>query len=212
MIILHTFISESRHEYFLEKYLKTFPEDFRKDILKYRRWEDAQLSLLGRVLLQLGLKFHYLINDAEILRSADNKPYLKDSHLHFNISHSKELVVCAIAEFPIGIDIEFIDPKINYLDFQYQMTEQEFLKIDCSEDRINAFFSYWTQKEAVMKAHGGGMMIPLDSFEIINGECEIDSIKFFTKDIFIDKNYQSSIASYDKTLKNVVPHFLIPKV
>lgn len=212
MVILHTLINESKHQYLLDRYLNTFPEDFRKDILKYRRWQDAQLSLLGRVLLQIGLQLHYQIDDAEIMRSADNKPYLKGRHHHFNISHSKELVACAIAEFPIGIDVEFIDHKINYQDFQFQMTEGEFDKIDRSKDQIGDFFSYWTQKESVMKAHGGGMMIPLNSFEIVNDECEIECKKFFTKSIFIDENYQTCIASSDKSIKNVVPFFMSPKV
>ncbi len=212
MVILYTFISEERHQYILDRYINYFSEDFQQDILKYRRWQDAQLSLLGRVLLQKGLKSYYHIDEVCVERSPDHKPYLKDLPLHFNISHSKDLVVCAIAEFPIGIDVEFIDRKINYLDFQFQMTAHEFLKIDRSQNQIGDFFSYWTQKESVMKAHGGGMMIPLDSFEIVNNECEIDSKKFFTKDIFIDENYQSCIASDDKNIKNITPFFVIPKI
>ncbi|REC59952.1 4-phosphopantetheinyl transferase [Chryseobacterium pennae] len=212
MVILYTFISEEKHRYFLDRYLNSFPEDFKQDILKYRRWQDAQLSLLGRVLLYQGLKSRYHVDEVYIERTPDNKPYLKGQPLHFNISHSKELVVCAIAEFPIGIDVEFIDPKINYLDFQFQMTEQEFLKIDRSEDQIGDFFSYWTRKESVMKAHGGGMMIPLDSFEIVNDECVIESKKFFTKNISIDESYQSCIASDNKNLKNVVPFFIASEI
>lgn len=212
MVILYTFISEEKHQYFLDRYLSSFPESFRQDILKYRRWQDAQLSLLGRILLQVGLKSHYQIDEVQIMRSPDNKPYLKDQHLHFNISHSKEIVVCAIAEFPLGIDIEFIDHKINYLDFKFQMTGTEFHKIERSEDQIGDFFSYWTQKESVMKAHGGGMMIPLDSFEIVNDECEIECKKFFTRGIFIDENYQTCIASSDKNIKNVVPFLVTPKI
>lgn len=212
MVILYTFISEEKHQYILNRYINYFSEDFQQDILKYRRWQDAQLSLLGRVLLQKGLKSYYHIDEVCVERSPDHKPYLKDLPLHFNISHSKELVVCAIAEFPIGIDVEFIDRKINYLDFQFQMTAHEFLKIDRSQNQIGDFFSYWTQKESVMKAHGGGMMIPLDSFEIVNNECEIDSKKFFTKDIFIDENYQSCIASDDKNIKNITPFFVIPEI
>ncbi|BAP29567.1 4'-phosphopantetheinyl transferase [Chryseobacterium sp. StRB126] len=212
MVILYTFISEEKHQYFLDRYLNSFPEEFRQNILKYRRWQDAQLSLLGRVLLQVGLKSHFHIDEAQIMRSPDNKPYLKDQHVHFNISHSKELVVCAIAEFPIGIDVEFIDHTINYRDFQFQMTEGEFHKIDRSEAQIGDFFSYWTHKESVMKAHGGGMMIPLDSFEIVNDECEIECKKFFTKEIFIDENYQTCIASEDKNIKNIIPFLMAVEI
>ncbi|MGE8556347.1 MAG: 4'-phosphopantetheinyl transferase family protein [Chryseobacterium jejuense] len=212
MVILYTFISEEKHQYFLDQYLNSFPESFRQDILKYRRWQDAQLSLLGRVLLQLGLKSHYHIDEVQIIRSPDNKPYLKDHPLHFNISHSKELVVCAIGEFPIGIDVEFIDDKINYLDFQFQMTRHEFDKIERSKDQIRDFFLYWTQKESVMKAHGGGMVIPLDSFEIVNDECEIECKKFFTKEIFIDENYQICIASDEKIIKNWAPFLVTSEI
>ncbi|WP_347217415.1 4'-phosphopantetheinyl transferase superfamily protein [Chryseobacterium sp.] len=212
MVILYTFINESKHQDLLDRYLSSFPEDFQQGILKYRRWQDAQLSLLGRVLLQLGLKSYYHVDDAQILRSDDHKPYLKDQDLHFNISHSKELVACVIAEFPIGIDVEFIDHTLHYQDFQFQMTKSEFDKIEGSEDQIGDFFSYWTRKESVMKAHGGGMMIPLDSFEILNNECKIDSKKFFTKDFFINENYQSCIASCSENIKNVVPFFISPEI
>lgn len=53
-----------------------------------------------------------------------------------------------------------------------------------------------------MKTHGGGIVILLDSFEIVNNECEINSRKFFIKDIFIDGSYQICIASGHKNLKN----------
>lgn len=208
MIILHTLIREEGHQDLLDLYMPTFSEDFRQDILKYRRWQDAQLSLLGRVLLRHGLRSHFKIKDMKIARLPNNKPYLEGSKLHFNISHSKDLVVCAIAEFPIGIDVEFIDEKINHLDFQFQMTENEFHEINHSEDKIKDFFRYWTGKESVMKAHGGGMMIPLDSFEIVNNECMIDGKKFFTKEIFMDENYQTCIASSDILIQNVVPDFV----
>ncbi|MGU3374549.1 4'-phosphopantetheinyl transferase family protein [Chryseobacterium sp. M5A1_1a] len=208
MIILYTFINEEKHQSLLDKYVTTFSKDFERDILKYKRWQDAQLSLLGRVLLQHGLNTYYSIYDTQIEHLPNKKPYLKGHNLHFNISHSKDLVVCIIADFPVGIDVEFINDKINYLDFQFQMTPGEFQEIHHSEDKIKSFFVYWTRKEAVMKAHGGGMMIPLDSFEIVNNECIIDNEKFSTMEIFIDDNYQSCIASGENNLQNVIPHFV----
>ncbi|MCQ9634350.1 4'-phosphopantetheinyl transferase superfamily protein [Chryseobacterium sp. WG23] len=202
MIILYSFIDENRHKFLIDRYLNAFPEDFKKDILKYRRWQDAQLSLLGRVLLEHGLNAHYGIRGAEIGRLSNNKPFLKGHTVHFNISHSKNLVACAIADYPIGIDIEFSDDSINYLDFQFQMTAGEFEEIHQSEDQINSFFTYWTKKEAVLKAEGSGMMIPLDSFEILNNECLIEGKKFFTKEFFIDKRYHCCIASEEFTVVN----------
>ncbi|MDV7696674.1 4'-phosphopantetheinyl transferase superfamily protein [Chryseobacterium soli] len=201
MIILYAFIHEEKHQDLLDTYLPVFSGKFREDILKYRRWQDAQLSLLGKVLLEHGLKVYYDIKDAEIDLLENKKPILKGHDIHFNISHSKDLVVCAIAEAPIGIDVEFLDPQINYLDFKSQMTSDEFHRIHHSDSKIKSFFTYWTSKEAILKAHGDGMMIPLESFEITGNECSIDNEKFYVKELFIDKKYQSCIASADINIK-----------
>ncbi|WP_300691680.1 4'-phosphopantetheinyl transferase superfamily protein [Chryseobacterium sp.] len=205
MVILSAFISEEKHQSVLDRYLHLFSEDFRKDIMKYRRWQDAQLSLLGRVLLQYGLQTYYNISQVETGILPNKKPYLKNSDLHFNISHSKDIVTCIIAEFPIGIDIEFTNPEINYMDFKFQMTEAEFQEIYETEDKVKGFFTYWTRKEAVIKAHGSGMMLPLESFEIVNDECVIDGEKFFTREIFIHESYHSYIASPDIHIKKTIP-------
>ncbi|PWN68632.1 4-phosphopantetheinyl transferase [Chryseobacterium phosphatilyticum] len=212
MIVLHTLINEERHQAILDQYLDTFSEDFRSHILNYRRWQDAQLSLSGRILLQHGLKTYFHISEPDIRVSPNKKPYLRGNPVYFNISHSRDRVVCAIAEFPIGIDIEFLDRTINYYDFQFQMTKGEFEQIEHAEDKIKSFFNYWTRKEAVIKAHGDGMMIPLDTFEILNDECTIMEKNFFIKDLFLDENYQCCIASDDKNIKNVVPFFVPVKV
>ncbi|RXM38554.1 4-phosphopantetheinyl transferase [Chryseobacterium sp. CH21] len=205
MIILYTFIHEEKHQSILDRYLPMFSQEVKQDIQRYRRWQDAQLSLLGKVLLQYGLKNYYNISEAEIGILPNKKPYLKGYDLHFNISHSKDLVVCAIAEYPLGIDVEFNDPKVSYLDFTFQMTTSEFQEIHESEDKIKSFFTYWTRKEAIIKAHGAGMMLPLDSFEIIKDECVIEGERFFTKEIFIHEAYHSYIASSHQNIKDSIP-------
>lgn len=201
MIILYTFINEEKHQDLLHKYIHVFSEKFREDILEYRRWQDAQLSLLGKVLLEHGLRVYYNLQDVEIDVLANKKPLLKGHDIHFNISHSKDLVVCAIAEAPIGIDVEFLDPQINYLDFKPQMTPNEFHRIHSSDSKIKSFFTYWTSKEAVLKAHGDGLIIPLESFEITENECSIENEKFYVKELSIDEKYQSCIASADRNTK-----------
>ncbi|MEI3790604.1 MULTISPECIES: 4'-phosphopantetheinyl transferase family protein [unclassified Chryseobacterium] len=192
---MYTFIDEQKHQYLLHKYSKICTEEFNAKILKYRRWQDAQLSLLGRVLLQYGLENHFDIKDYEIDRTTNYKPFLKNQDLHFNISHAGNIVVCGISKFSIGIDIEYIDPKISYNDFKSQITINEFNKMHFSGDKARSFFTYWTEKEAVIKAHGKGLLIPLQSFEVFQGQTLIDKEKFYLKEIFIHQEYQCCIAS-----------------
>lgn len=195
MIVLYTFIDEQKHQYLLHKYSKICTEEFNAKILKYRRWQDAQLSLLGRILLKYGLNQYFNIHDFEIGRTSNHKPFIKNQKVHFNISHAGNLVVCGISKSIIGVDIEYVDPKINYNDFKSQMTPDEFNKIHLSEDKVRSFFTYWTEKEAVIKAHGKGLLIPLQSFEVFQGQTLIDKEKFYLKETFIHKEYQCCIAS-----------------
>lgn len=202
MIILYAFIEEENHQDLLNRYLDISTREFKEKILKYRRWEDAQLSLLGRILLKHGLNTFYDIKNFEICYHSDKKPFLEGNNIYFNISHTSSLVTCIIADFPIGIDVEFLDKKIDYLDFQPQMTFNEFYRIGNSKNIVQSFFSYWTEKEAVIKAHGKGLLIPLKSFEISNNECIIENEKFYLKEIFIDKNYQCCIAANSDKIKH----------
>lgn len=200
MIVLYTFINEQKHQYLLDKYSKICTEEFNAKILKYRRWQDAQLSLLGRLLLKYGLNQYFNMHDFEIDYTSNHKPFLKNQDVHFNISHAGNLVVCGISKSPIGIDIEYIDPKIKYTEFKSQMTQNEFNKIHLSEDKVRSFFTYWTEKEAVIKAHGKGLLIPLQSFEVFQNQTIIEKQKFYLKETFIHIEYQFCIAS-DKDIR-----------
>lgn len=195
MVVLYAFIEEEKHQYLLDKYSKICTEEFNTKILKYIRWQDAQLSLLGRVLLQYGLEKYFNIKDYEIDKTSNHKPFLKKQEEHFNISHAGNLVICGISKLRIGIDIEYIDPKINYLEFKSQMTHNEFNKIQSSKDTIRSFFSYWTEKEAILKAHGKGLLTSLESFEVFQGQALIEHEKFYLREVFIHQEYKCCIAS-----------------
>lgn len=204
MVILYTFIDKEKHQYLLNKYSSIWSENFDTKILKYRRWQDAQSSMLGRILLQYGLNKYFGINDYEIDHTTNHKPFLKNLEVCFNISHAGNLVICGISKLPIGVDIEYIDHKINFIDFKSQMTSNEFHKIQNSADKIKSFFVYWTEKEAAIKAHGKGLLIPLKSFEIFQNQTMIENEKFYLKEIFIHEEYQCCVASInDIQLENL---------
>lgn len=70
---------------------------------------------------------------------------------------------------PIGVDIERIRAFDDYLDVaRTNFTDVEFqwLNRQTSSERLAAFYSCWTRKEAVVKADGIGIGYGLDRFEI----------------------------------------------
>lgn len=201
--IYHISISEEKHELLLQKFLSSFPLDFQQKIRSYRRWQDAQLSLLGRLLLNHGIQKNTQLKkvQSKMLFNKYNKPYFEDKEINFNISHSGEIVVCAISETDtIGVDIEIMN-EININDFKFQMTANEWSTIVRATDQQMAFYNYWTQKEAVIKAHGKGLSIPLKSFEVIANTTVIETETFYTLKVDIEENYLCSVAS-EKQLLN----------
>ena len=96
------------------------------------------------------------------------KPYAKDLAVEFNISHSGNMVVCAVDDKPIGIDIEQIRPidltvakrictdeELLYL-FGHTPTDEDFTYTTDTEILIR-FFELWTAKEAYVKCIGEGV-------------------------------------------------------
>lgn len=97
------------------------------------------------------------------------KPFLVNfSNIHYNISHTKGLIVCAISDDLIGIDVERIR-NFNKRIPQRFFTKTEYDYIFYKEkDENRRFFEVWTRKEAYVKWLGKGMEIPFDSFDVIN--------------------------------------------
>lgn len=197
--ILYSYISEENHEFLLKELLPEFSADFQNKLSKYRRWQDAQLSLLGRILLGEGLNnINIPFREDNVRYNNYNKPYFKEGKVKFNISHSGNIVVCAIAKScEIGVDIEMLH-NLCIKDFKSQMTEVEWERIVSSSNPKNFFFKYWTQKEAVIKAHGMGLSLPLDSFEIMDNKTIIGEESFFLKEIQLDNKYICHVAFKDK--------------
>ncbi|MEM6685369.1 MAG: 4'-phosphopantetheinyl transferase superfamily protein [Bacteroidota bacterium] len=201
--IYYAFISEKNHGLLLQKFLSNFPLDFQQKILSYRRWQDAQLSLLGRLLLSQGVLKNSQLKtvNSKILFNEYNKPYFEGKEINFNISHSGEIVVCAISETDtIGVDIEIIN-EININDFKSQMTTSEWNSVVYATDQQVAFYNYWTQKEAVVKTHGKGLSIPLQSFEINDNTTTIEAETFYTYEVDLEENYLCYVA-YKQQIEN----------
>ncbi|REG91603.1 4'-phosphopantetheinyl transferase family protein [Flavobacterium aquicola] len=194
--IYYAFISENNHEKLMQEFLLRFPIDFQNKIKSYQRWEDAQLSLLGRILLYRGTdNFNGTYKETSVKYTKYKKPYFGEDKVCFNISHSGEIVVCAVTNVcDIGIDIE-LQRDIQIQDFQSEMTEGEWIKISTSFNKKGSFYNYWTQKEAVIKGGGKGLSVPLKSFEISKNIAIVENKKFFLKEIKLDSKYKCHIAT-----------------
>lgn len=79
--------------------------------------------------------------------------------LHFNLSHTRGLLVLAVAGSPVGVDVEAHQPRdIQALSQRFfSADEQQALSRIAHPWRLACFYRLWTLKEAWVKASGIGI-------------------------------------------------------
>jgi 4'-phosphopantetheinyl transferase len=97
----------------------------------------------------------------------------------FNLSHCRGMVAVAIAQgIEIGVDVESLArndfDEAAIAQSTFHATEREWLRrIDDGARRKAAFLSLWTAKEALIKAVGDGLSMPLDGFAV-----DLDRVRY----------------------------------
>lgn len=107
--------------------------------------------------------------DILFTKNAFGKPMLASASLEFNLSHTGNCAVLAIANRPVGVDIEFVSRSVDVLELaQRFFAEEEYQALlrHSPEEQKLLFFRIWTRKEALIKAIGKGLSQNLNSFVV----------------------------------------------
>jgi 4'-phosphopantetheinyl transferase len=137
---------------------------------------DRQRFIAARGILRSILS-RYIPIDPGRLRFNYNqygKPFLAPGFssypLNFNLSHSESVVLYAITRnMEIGVDLEHVRSDVEYEEIAKHFFSVNEVSILCAiptEKKPKAFYNCWTRKEAYIKAHGEGLSLPLDSFDV----------------------------------------------
>jgi len=132
--------------------------------------------LTGRLLLKKFLAQHLNCAPAAVrfVKNDYGKLFLtpelerKDAPLHFNLTHSGQMIVVAFTPYAeVGVDVEeTTKDHLNLMPSVYQPHEIEWVDGKPTAEQQRAFYLLWTRKEAYMKARGMGMSIPPLSFTV----------------------------------------------
>jgi 4'-phosphopantetheinyl transferase len=152
------------------------PEDEQTRFHRYKRPLDAHQFLVGRLLLRGWLEQTTGVSAAAWrLREGDRgRPEIADppSPYTFNLAHSGGMVACGLAvsdegyspECGIGIDLEDLQRRPMTRD----LARRFCAPIECAdidqqppEFQTARFLTYWTLKEAYLKARGLGIAVHL---------------------------------------------------
>lgn len=136
----------------------------------YRQEIDRRRFLTGRVLAKtvvggfLGLAPRAVRFDATCDDCGKPHGRPRIAGASFSISHSGDRIGLALTtDTPIGLDVETTTRHADgsLISYALNETEQSDLTGLADDERTLAFFRYWTRKEALMKATGRGLKIPL---------------------------------------------------
>lgn len=108
--------------------------------------------------------------DLQFLLKEHGKPALAGvaCGLDFNLSHSGDWLVCAVtAGTPVGVDLEFCNPKrVSMKVARRYFREEEVAALEAcgGEQLTDRFFDFWTLKESAVKARGEALAPGLASY------------------------------------------------
>ena len=157
-----------------QKHYAMLSKGRQKKIDAYRVDNAKRLSLGAGVLLERGLrKYNICERDVKIKTGENGKPYLEEyPEIHFNLSHSGNMVFAVFSDREVGCDIEEIGKPQEKLAERFFCPEEyeHLMKIEDEHKRCEEFYRLWTLKESFMKVTGLGMKLPLDSFCFQLGE------------------------------------------
>jgi 4'-phosphopantetheinyl transferase len=159
--------------------LATLSDAERKRASGFARLQDRVRFVETRYALRklLGERLGCAPAEVKIVFGPHEKPELAPPRTcHFNLAHSRERGLIAIAPTPVGVDVEWIDTGIDWPPLATRVLhpeERAVLDAMGSDDRVRGFFTHWARKEAVLKALGTGFYTESRSFAVPLGSVTI---------------------------------------
>jgi 4'-phosphopantetheinyl transferase len=155
---------------FLTELAETLNHAERERVARFRFERDRRRFSLCRGLLRTLLGDYLSIGprEVEFQFGPQDKPGLASptaSGLEFNLSHSDEVALFAFAAGRrVGVDVERIRSRIDVIGLAKQVftpLEIERVSVGAEPEREDLFFTFWTLKEAYIKAIGLGLSAPV---------------------------------------------------
>lgn len=172
---------------------------------RYHSDADRYRFICSRVALRNILSHYTNIRPEDITfyTGENKKPGIAgNDNLFYNVSHSGDCVLFAVAGSPVGVDTEAVNKNLDIQDIAascFSPGEQHAVT------GAVEFYKIWTRKEALLKCTGKGIDDDITDIPALDGRHAVNGL--FTgsdKDIYVDSfepfpGYKASVATAGKT-------------
>ena len=155
-----------------ESYFLLLSDEEKLRAKRFKFEKHRQRFIIFHGFMRIILARYLNINPEKVqYNKGDNgKPYLLDSDLYFNLSHTQSMALLAVSKgTEVGIDIEFKERKTDWQGvgkrFFSDIEQQSLFSRDINQQE-NYFYSLWTRKEAYMKVLGTGLSLAPANFSL----------------------------------------------
>ncbi len=174
ILIWHVRPSEVRAPELVDQYERILSVSERERGDRFRFGRDRHSYLVTRVLVRTVLSHYTGIGPTlwSFETSSYGRPAItyppSASALRFNVSHTTDLIACAVARRrEIGLDVE----SLERANVRIELADRFFSPAEAADVRSRPawrtrFFEYWTLKEAYIKARGMGLSLPIEKFTL----------------------------------------------
>lgn len=146
---------------------------------RFRQLANRKAFILGRGLFRIiaGQLTGQSPQQVTIETTYTGKPVLAHApNWHLSVSHTGDWVVIAVAQMPVGVDVEYVNPRFIIDDLiPTVLTSSEQRTMTESSNARLLFYELWTKKEALVKATGKGMDDDFMNVPGLEGEHLVDS-------------------------------------
>jgi 4'-phosphopantetheinyl transferase len=169
---------------------------------RFRQKHDSDRFIISRSAIKLIMGRYLKRKPAliEIETGENKKPYIKDSPLFYNLSHSGDWIILAVSDSAIGIDTEMVNNSFDFSDVINEYFSPAEFSFITEENSAERFFMLWTRKEALTKATGKGLdddlkFIPsLDNEHYLKGNILSSKNNWAIFSFILAENYLASVA------------------
>lgn len=178
----------------LQRLIGMLPSWRREQALRYKHESGRRECTMSYLLLCDMLREHFHITEQPVFAIGEHgKPQLSFSSqqgkMHFNLSHCKRAIACIVSDdSEVGIDVECLGRYKESL-AEYCMSQKELQAISDAPVKDEEFTRLWTQKEALLKYTGEGIV---DDMKTVLGSSRVLDTDIETM-VFPEKGYALSM-------------------
>ena len=144
----------------------------------------------------------YFGREVSLAKTASGAPYIENESTCISLSHKDRILVVALSDKSVGVDIESIVSKDSHIKIAARYFTSNEMDYINSEER---FFRLWTRKEALGKLLGVGLNSETIAVDVIKNHATFNGQKYYLDtNTELLEGYCISVAS----LENITDYYI----